>query len=138
MLRLHNIQVNKKNNKKRKRVGRGDSAGQGSYCGRGIKGQNARSGVSGLKRLGMKKNIQQLPKLRGFKSHKPKNQVVDLEKLNKYFKDDDKINPDILLEKKLIKNIKHPVKILFNGELKLKGLSFENIKMSKKVVEIVK
>ena len=30
--------------KSRKRVGRGDSSGSGTYSGRGIKGQNSRSG----------------------------------------------------------------------------------------------
>ena len=32
--------------KRRKRVGRGDSAGQGSTAGRGMKGQKSRSGSS--------------------------------------------------------------------------------------------
>ena len=32
--------------KQRKRVGRGDSAGQGSYSGKGMKGQKARTGVA--------------------------------------------------------------------------------------------
>ncbi|MCK4554160.1 hypothetical protein KAU19_04310, partial [Candidatus Parcubacteria bacterium] len=69
MLRLHNIKPNKKAVKKRKRVGRGNASGHGTYSGRGIKGQRSRSGgKSGLKRLGMKMILRNIPKKRGFKS----------------------------------------------------------------------
>jgi large subunit ribosomal protein L15 len=52
-LSLHTIKP-KQANKKKKRVGRGDGSGRGTYCGRGLKGQKSRSGVSGLKKLGLK------------------------------------------------------------------------------------
>ena len=35
---------NSSNSKKRKRIGRGDASGSGSFSGRGMKGQNSRSG----------------------------------------------------------------------------------------------
>lgn len=117
-------------NKNRKRVGRGNAAGTGTYSGRGQKGQNARAGVSNLKRLGMKARLMQIPKVRGFKSQHPKNQVVSVELINSNFKDNDTINPKVLEEKKLIRTAKEPVKILGKETLKLKGLKFEKLKMS--------
>ena len=132
-LSLHTIKPVKGSVKKRKRVGRGNASGHGTYSGRGLKGQKSRSGVSGLKRLGMKQVLLRTPKKKGFKSLKPKDQVVNLSLINKYFKDKDQINPKILLNKKLIGTIKVGVKILGKGELKLKGLKFVNVKMSESV-----
>ena len=43
-MKLHDLRPNPGAKKKRKRVGRGISAGQGKTAGRGTKGQNARSG----------------------------------------------------------------------------------------------
>ncbi len=136
MLGLNNLKPSKGSTKKRKRVGRGNSSGHGTYSGRGLKGQNARSGVSGLKRLGMKSSLLQIPKKRGFKSHKPKNQPVNLGDLNNNFKDGEEITPKALLNKGLIKDAKLPIKILGNGKLKLKKNIFKNInKVSKSAKE---
>ena len=90
-LSLHTIKSAKGATKKRKRVGRGNASGQGTYSGRGIKGQKSRSGVSGLKRLGMRQILRRIPKQRGFKSLKPDNQVVNLADINKHFKKGDLI-----------------------------------------------
>ncbi len=119
-LSLHTIKPAKGATKKRKRVGRGNASGQGTYSGRGIKGQKSRSGVSGLKRLGMKQILKRIPKQRGFKSLKPDNQVVNLADINKHFKKGDIISPKELLKRGLIDTIKLPVKILGKGELKKK------------------
>jgi large subunit ribosomal protein L15 len=54
MLTLNSIKKAKGSAKGRKRVGRGNASGHGTYSTRGLKGQKSRSGVSGLKRLGMK------------------------------------------------------------------------------------
>lgn len=137
MLRSDNIKPAKGSTKKRKRVGRGNSSGHGTYSGRGLKGQKARAGVSGLKRLGMKSTLLQIPKVRGFKSHKPNNQVVNLADINNNFKAGDKINPKSLLKKSLIKDIKIPVKILSKGDLKIKDLIFEDVKISSQAREKV-
>jgi len=138
-LSLHTIKPAKGSTKKRKRVGRGNASGHGTYSGRGQKGQRSRSGgKSGLKRKGMKQILLQTPKLRGFKSDKPKNQPVNLSDLNKNFKDGAKINPNALLKLRLIDTIKEPVKILGKGELKIKNLEFSNVKISKSVEEQIK
>jgi large subunit ribosomal protein L15 len=133
-LRLHTIKPAKGSTKKRKRVGRGNASGHGTYSGRGLKGQKSRSGgKNGLKRLGMKTTLLNIPKKRGFKSQKPKNQVVNLADINKYFKDGDTVDPQSLLKAGLIDTIKLPVKILGKGELKLKNVKFEGVKMSESV-----
>ena len=132
-LSIHTIKPTKGAKKKRKRVGRGNAAGQGTYCGRGIKGQKSRSGVSGLKRLGMKQILMRIPKKKGFKSSKPDNQVVNLTQINEHFKEGDYITPKALLSRGLVDKIKLPVKILGEGELKIKGLMFSNVKMSESV-----
>ncbi|MDD5032233.1 MAG: 50S ribosomal protein L15 [Patescibacteria group bacterium] len=132
-LSLHNIGPNKGATKKRKRVGRGNSSGHGTYSTRGQKGQKSRSGVSGLKRLGMKKQLLQTPKVRGFKSEKPKNQVVSLREINNNFKDGAIITPKLLLAKGLIGTIELPVKVLGGDELKIKDIKFEGVKVSKSV-----
>ena len=129
-LSLSNIKPNKGSQKNRKRIGRGNSAGQGTYAGRGLKGQNARAGVSNLKRLGMKQVLLRTPKKRGFKSDKPKAQAVNLAILNKFFKDKETVSPKTLFKKGIIEDVKKPVKILGQGELKVKGLKFAEVKMS--------
>lgn len=135
MLSLSTIKKSKASSQNRKRIGRGNSSGTGTYSGKGLKGQNSRSGVSGLKRKGMKQVLLRTPKKRGFKSYKPDNQVVNLSLVSATFKDGDKINPETLFEKKLIKTLKRPVKILGNGELSLKDVHFKGVKMSETVKE---
>ncbi len=114
-------------------MGRGNASGHGTYSGRGLKGQKSRSGVSNLKRLGMRQVLLRTPKKRGFKSLKPKNQVVNLDVINVNFKDGDKITPKTLLRAGLLDTSKIPVKILGKGELKLKNLKFSGVKMSASV-----
>lgn len=64
--------------KSAKRVGRGIAAGQGKTAGRGTKGQNARTGSSKKPGFegGQNPLMQRLPKLHGFRSFKPKVEVV--------------------------------------------------------------
>ena len=135
MLSLNSLKSAKGATKKRKRVGRGNASGHGTYSGKGQKGQKSRSGVSGLKRLGMKKQLLQIPKVRGFKSHKPKNQVVNFTELNLSYKNGEIVNPRTLIKKGLIKRIDLPVKILSRGELKIKDLQFESVKLSETAKE---
>ncbi|MEA2088809.1 MAG: 50S ribosomal protein L15 [Patescibacteria group bacterium] len=138
-LSLHNLKPNKKSVKKKKRVGRGNSSGTGTYSGRGIKGQRSRSGGKNkLKRLGMRQVIFATPKKKGFKSGRPKNQIVNFIDINKHFKDGSEISPKALLKVRLIDTIKVPVKILGKGKLEIKNLKFVGVKMSASVKEKIK
>ncbi len=119
-LTLHSIKPARGSRKSRKRVGRGLGS-KGSYSGRGVKGQRARSGGrSGLQLLGIRPLMLKLPKRRGFGSLSPKPEVVSASALAKVFKDGATVTPKILLAKGLVGDTKNGVKILGGGELKMK------------------
>lgn len=106
--------------KKATRVGRGDSAGKGSTCGRGDKGQNSRSG--GGVRPGFEGG--QMPLFRriarkGFSNYPFKKEfiILNLESLERNFADGDTVSMETLKNKKLIKKTSPDVKILGKGEL---------------------
>ncbi len=132
---LNNIKKDAGRSGRKKRIGRGNASGSGTYSGRGQKGQKSRSGVGKgrLKRLGMKQNLLKIPKVRGFKSLKAKNQVVSVENINKNFKDGDIVSPETLLEKKLISKKNLAVKILGKEKIELKNLKFEKVLFSESV-----
>jgi len=132
-LALHTIKGPKR--KKRKRVGRGNASGKGTYSGRGLKGQRSRSGgKSGLKMKGFKENLLRIPKLRGFKSPQPKKANIDLSDLDKHFDNGDLVTPHTLQEKGLIEDKKTGVKILSDGNL-TKKLTFKDCWFSKAAEE---
>lgn len=130
-LSLHTIKPARGSARRKKRIGRGNASGHGSYSTRGLKGQRARSGGRNkLKRLGFKQILAATPKIRGFKSDKPKNQVVNLKDLNGSFSDGAKINAASLLKAGLARDIKGKIKILGQGELTLKNLELAGVKIS--------
>ena len=139
-LTLHNLQPGRGATKNRKRVGRGNASGHGTYATRGLKGQKSRAGVSrgNLKRLGMRQMVLSVPKKRGFKSLAPKKQTINLGQLNGKFKNNQLITPQSLLKAGLIAKINLPVKILNKGELKLSGLTFEYLTVSQNAAEQIK
>ena len=121
--------------KKRKRVGRGGK--RGTYSGKGLKGQKARSGKR-LKPV-IREFIKRYPKLRGYRqklkaqSAKFKTAILNLEVLEKKINSGEKITPDILLEREIINRIKGripEVKILGKGEI-TKKLIIEDCQISK-------
>ena len=73
------------------------------------------------------------PKKKGFKSLKPKDQVVNIIDINENYKDGEIVNPKTLYKKGLIDTIKIGVKILGKGNLKVQKLKFENVNMSESV-----
>lgn len=137
MLSLNTIKKAKGSAKKIKRIGRGNASGHGTYSTKGLKGQKARSGVSNLKRLGMRKQLLSTPKVRGFKSDKPKNQVVSVKTINGNFKDGEIVSPVILAVKKLINSAELPVKILGKEKLTVK-VTFEKVGLSESVKSQIK
>jgi len=134
-LSLHKIKPQKGSQKKRKRVGRGNASGHGTYSTKGLKGQKSRSGVSNLKRLGMKQMLLRTPKKRGFNSLKEKDLIVNLERLNGIYKEGEAVTPKSLFEKGLIETPKAVIKILGKGELSVSNLVFKGVKASESVKE---
>lgn len=101
-----------------KRLGRGNASGKGTYSGKGIKGQRARSGGrAGLKRIGLKRILQRIPKHRGFTSIHRKPAVVNVGALEGYFETGAVILPADLVRLNLIQNVRAGVKILGEGKL---------------------
>lgn len=134
------LELRSKANKKRKRVGRGNSAGQGSTCGRGNNGQHQRTGGSIRPNFegGQTPFLRKMPKLRGFNNpNKIVYQIVKLDSLN-IFEDGSKVNTESLLEKKLISKKSIPVKLLLGKEKLTKKLSIEVNKASKTALEALK
>jgi large subunit ribosomal protein L15 len=128
MLSLSTIKPAKGSTRGIKRVGRGNASGHGTYSTRGMKGQRSRSGVSGLKRLGMKPMLLNIPKKRGFKSITPKYSVVNFTDLNQEFKENDVVSVATLKKVGLVdNNIGRGVKLLANGTLKVKGLTVKGL-----------
>lgn len=133
-------ELKNKTNKKRKRIGRGNASGHGTYSCRGMNGQTARSG--GKRRPGFEGGqtpyIKRIPKLKGFKNpNRVEFQVVNLGQLN-VFNDNDTVNLEALLEKNLVSKKNRPVKLLAGkGDLE-KSLKIVVDKASGKAIEAVK
>lgn len=119
MLKQHELKPKLKR-KRRKVLGRGDSSGHGSYSTKGAKGQSARSGVSGLKLLGMRHIILSTPKLKGFQSRHAKPETIKLGQLDKNFNDGDTADRKTLFDKELVRTAEADVKIISGGTLSKK------------------
>lgn len=119
-IELNDLKPPKGSRKDRKRVGRGAGSGMGTYSGRGIKGQNSRSG-GGVRpgfEGGQTPLIKRIPK-KGFnRKSRIEYSIVNIDELNR-FKDDEEITILRLKEEGLIKG-NLPVKILGRGELEKK------------------
>jgi large subunit ribosomal protein L15 len=105
---------------KRKRVGRGNASGHGTYSGRGLKGQKARSGP-GL-RIGFEGGqlplIRRMSRKRGFTNiFRVEYAQVNLKSLGSRFPADSEVTPETLVREGVIKNLRKPVKILGQGDL---------------------
>lgn len=120
-MKLHDLYPAEGANKKSKRVGRGIGSGHGKTSTRGHKGQNARSG-GGVRpgfEGGQMPLYRRIPK-RGFNNiFKKEISVVNVEDLN-VFEENTKVTPELLIEKGIIKKVKDGVKVLGNGDLKVK------------------
>lgn len=95
---LNLLRSNKKARKKAKCLGRGMSSGKGKTCGKGHKGQSARSGVAlaGFEG-GQMPLYRRLPK-RGFKSRNKKEyKIINLYQINHLIKNG-KLTKDIKLQ----------------------------------------
>jgi large subunit ribosomal protein L15 len=117
-MKLHELRPAAGSTKNRKRVGRGTGSGLGTTAGRGMNGQNSRSG-GGVRpgfEGGQMPLFRRLPK-RGFNNFTKKNwTIVNVETLNR-FEDGTEITPDLLLESGVLSKVEYGVKILGDGEL---------------------
>ncbi|MBI2965154.1 MAG: 50S ribosomal protein L15 [Chloroflexi bacterium] len=113
---LHELKSPPGSRRNRRRRGQGDSAGQGSYAGRGFKGQKKRGSVRPHFEGGQLKLVKRLPYMRGF--HNPFRVEyigVNLDRLER-FGAGAEISPESLIERGLVNRTGLPVKILGTGE----------------------
>ena len=105
---------------KRKVVGRGNGSGHGTYSGRGLKGQKARSG--GGVRVGFEGGqlplIKRLPRKRGFRNiFKTEYSIINVGQLA-VFAAGSEVTREELLRAGLISTTDRPTKILGTGDIK--------------------
>ena len=119
-MRQDNLSPSPGSKRARKRVGRGNASGHGTYSGRGSKGQKSRTGNRKVRpgfEGGQLPLIKRLPQKRGFFNiFRTEYSIVNLDKLN-VFESGSEITPEKLLAAGLIKSLRQPIKILANGEV---------------------
>ena len=103
----------------RKRVGRGNGSGHGTYSGRGCNGQKSRSG--GKVRPGFEGGqlplIKSLPRKRGFVNiFRKEYDTINIDELN-MFESGSEVTPEKLAAAGVIKSLRRPIKILANGDI---------------------
>jgi len=138
MMKLENLPKSKET-KATKRVGRGPGSGMGKTSTRGQKGQLARSGasISPWFQGGQTPLYRRIPK-RGFNNARfeTKYASINLDIINKYFKDGEVVTPEVLKERGIIKKQLSGVKVLGNGTLEKKVTVKANRFSSKAVTKI--
>jgi large subunit ribosomal protein L15 len=126
-LTLHELKPADGSHRDRKRIGRGAGSGSGKTSGRGQKGQKSRSGSHHLRpgfEGGQMPLYMRLGKLRGpnhkksmpmgpFRTHTTPVNLRDLER----FDEGVEVTPELLKSAGIVRTLKHPVKILGEGEL---------------------
>ena len=117
-MKLHELTPSEGSRFSRRRIGRGDSSGQGKTSGRGQKGQKARGKVRVGFEGGQMPLYRRIPK-RGFTNiNRKEYAVVNLDGLNR-FDDGAEVTPESLKEAGLVKK-SSAVKVLGNGKLNKK------------------
>ena len=135
-MKLHELRAVPGAKKASKRKGRGTATGQGKTAGRGMNGQNSRSG--GGTRPGFEGGqmplYRRIPK-RGFTNiWRTEYSILNVDDLNR-FEAGAVVTPDMLKEAGLVKQMKNGgIKILGNGELE-KNITIQAHKFSKSAIE---
>ena len=143
---LHELRPAEGSHRTRKRVGRGAGSGTGKTSGRGQKGQKSRSGSHSMRpgfEGGQMPLYMRLGKLRGpnhrksmpmgpFRTHTTPVNLRDLERFDAGVE----VTPELLKTAGVVKSLRHPVKILGDGEL-TRVLTVRAHAFSKRAVELI-
>jgi large subunit ribosomal protein L15 len=117
-MKIHELKPAAGSKKEPRRVGRGTGSGLGRTAGKGHKGQKARSGAGKgpVFEGGQTPLARRLPK-RGFKNEPFKVQfsIINLAQIEELGLTE--VTPEILKERRIIKDMKDGLKILASGEL---------------------
>ena len=142
--RLNNLSPFPGSKKVKKRIGRGYGAGQGGSAGKGMRGQNARSG-GGVRpgfEGGQNPLYRRLPKLRGIAggmgAGQPDYNVINVGLLSDRFAEGDEVTIEALAEKRILdlsgRKRSLPLKVLGDGDLD-KKLTVKAVAFSKSAAE---
>ena len=138
-MKLHELEKNIGATHRKKRVGNGRGSGLGKTCGRGQKGQKARSGgsINPVFEGGQLPLYRRIPK-RGFKNAKFRTvyATINVEDLN-VFEDGTVVTPALLKDTGLLKKQLDGVKVLGNGKLE-KKITIQASKFSASALEKIK
>lgn len=119
MVRQDNISPSPGSRHAKKRVGRGNASGHGTYSGRGCKGQKSRAG--NRMRPGFEGGqlplIKRLPRKRGFTNiFRTEYSTVNIGRLNT-FESGSEVTPEKLVAAGVVKSLQNPIKILAGGDI---------------------
>jgi large subunit ribosomal protein L15 len=137
--KINEIKPTPGSKKAKKRVGRGIGSGRGKQSTRGSKGQTRASGkVSPYFEGGQTPLYRRFP-IKGFTNSRfeKKIQIVNLDDLEYFFDSGEEVNPQTLLERKVLKKLGDGIKILGRGEI-TKDLKVKAHQFSKKAEEKIK
>ncbi|MDJ0660503.1 MAG: 50S ribosomal protein L15 [Crocosphaera sp.] len=118
-MRIHEVNPQKGSTKRRRRIGRGISAGQGASGGFGMRGQKSRSGTGTKAGFegGQMPLYRRVPKLKHFPLVNPSHYtIINVGKLNK-LPANTEVTLESLMEVGLITSNDGPLKVLGDGEL---------------------
>jgi large subunit ribosomal protein L15 len=117
-MRLEDLRPNPGAKHKAKRVGRGIGSGHGKTSTRGHKGQHARNTVRPGFEGGQTPLHRRLPRRRGFNNIFAKEfAIINLSQLAE-FEAGTVVTPELLIEKRVIRDLKDGLKVLGDGEVK--------------------
>ena len=121
-INLQSLKANPGARRRKLRKGRGIAAGQGASCGFGMRGQKSRSGRPTRPGFegGQMPLYRRIPKLKHFELVNRKEfTVINVAKLADC-KAGSTVSLDSLVKDGIVTSPKHPLKVLGNGELKVK------------------
>jgi large subunit ribosomal protein L15 len=119
---LQSLKANPGARRRKTRKGRGIAAGQGASCGFGMRGQKSRSGRPTRPGFegGQMPLYRRVPKLKHFPLVNPKQfTIVNVSRLAAC-KAGSTVNLDSLVKEGVLTSDRHPLKVLGNGDLKVK------------------
>lgn len=118
-MQAHQLRPSRGAKHARKRIGRGNASGHGTYSGRGLKGQKARAGRKPRRFFegGQTRLIKKLPHRRGFTNpFRVEYSPVNLSDLERFDAGAD-VTPELLKERGVLRSLRNPVKVLAGGEV---------------------
>jgi large subunit ribosomal protein L15 len=117
-MKLGELSPPKGSHKRHNRVGRGIGSGNGKTSGRGHKGQHSRNTVPPGFEGGQTPLHKRLPQKRGFTNiFRKEYAVVNLGRLAELFESGAEVTPELLVERRVVRDMKDGLKILGVGDL---------------------